>query len=109
MLYQATRQFGDYDNGIEIPLGAYVDTDCVKWVQRIGPFLRLLPNGETPKASAKIFTVKNTIEDAIVEVPVVESIVEDFVETEEEATSEDAAEVVTRRKIKPTLRRSKED
>lgn len=109
MLYQATRQFGDYDNGIEIPLGAYVDTDCVKWVQRIGPFLRPLQNGETPKASAKIFTVKNTIEDAVVEVPVVESIVEDSVESEEEDPAEDAAEVVTRRKIKPTLRRSKED
>ncbi len=109
MFYQATRQFGDYDNGIEIPLGAYVDTDCIKWVQRIGPFLRPLPNGETPKASAKIFIVKNTIEDAVVEVPVVESIVEDNTVESEDDVAEDASDVVTRRKIKPAFRRSKED
>jgi hypothetical protein len=104
MLYQATRTFGDYDNGLEIPVGCYVETDCVKWVSRFGPILRPLSAGETAKG--KIVVVKNTVEDVFVQPSVVEPVVTE--EVVEEIVNEDAAleeEVVEttplRRKIKP--------
>lgn len=111
MLYQATRQFGDFDNGIEIPHGAYVETDCVKWVARLGPFLRPLQNGEEPKVTVKVFKVTSTIEDTVVAVePVAEDVTEsseDVTENvEEQVTDEETVEQVPRRKIKPAIRRS---
>lgn len=108
MLYQATRQFGDFDNGIEIPHGAYVETDCVKWVERIGVFLRPLQNGETPKATVKIFKVTKTIEDSL---PVDESpLVEDEAEVVEDENVEEVQRNSNfRRKLKPAIRKSNED
>ena len=76
MLYQATRQFGDFVNGIEIPYGGYVETDCIKWVQRIGPFLRPLSPSEKPKG--KVIFIKDTVEDTVIE-DVIKDTVEDTV------------------------------
>lgn len=100
MLYQATRQFGDFENGIEIPYGGYVDTECSKWVQRFGPILRPLNVGEAVKG--KVFVVKNMIEDAAMVAPeaVVESEPEAVVETEVETVVETTP---LRRKIKPPV------
>ena len=109
MLYQARRTLGDYVNGIEIPYGGYVDTECVKWVGRMGPFLRPLSPGEKPKG--KVIIVKNTLEDIAVEVPVIEKVVLPEVK-EESIVTEDVVEVEImeepvveatplRRKIKP--------
>ena len=105
MLYQATRQFGDFVNGIEIPYGGYVETDCIKWVQRIGPFLRPLSPSEKPKG--KIISIKDTLEDAVVEVVIKEdvNIKEEVVEEpviESDVTEESVVEATPlRRKIKP--------
>lgn len=103
MLYQATRSFGDFDNGIEIPYGGYVDTECVKWVQRFGPILRPLNPGEPVKG--KVTVVKNTIEDVIVEsevaVVIEPEIVEEVVTPEVEEPVVEATPL--RRKIKPPL------
>lgn len=105
MLYQATRQFGDFVNGIEIPYGGYVETDCIKWVQRIGPFLRPLSPSEKPKG--KIISVNDTLEDAVVEVVIKEdiNIKEEVVEEpviESDVTEESVVEATPlRRKIKP--------
>lgn len=109
MLYQATRQFGDFDNGIEIPHGAYVETDCVKWVARIGSFLRPLQNGEVPKATVKIFKVTNTIEDVVVENNTLENE-EEVIENNTSESEEEVESITPRRKLKPNIRRSiKED
>ena len=105
MLYQATRQFGDFVNGIEIPYGGYVETDCIKWVQRIGPFLRPLSPSE--KTKRKIISIKDTLEDAVVEVVIKEdvNIKEEVVEEpviESDVTEESVVEATPlRRKIKP--------
>jgi len=109
MLYQARKTLGDYVNGIEIIYGNYVDTECVKWVQRMGPFLRPLSPGEKPKG--KIIIVKGTVEDEVVEIPVKEELVVTDIVTEPEVTEEIIEEAVTeetvveatplRRKIKP--------
>jgi hypothetical protein len=104
MLYQARRKFGDYVNGIEIPYGGYVETDCIKWVERIGPFLRPLSPGEKPKG--KVIAVKNTIEDAVVEIAITSEVKEDPIITEDVVKSEVTEEPVVeatplRRKIKP--------
>ena len=114
MLYQATRQFGDFVNGIEIPYGGYVETDCIKWVQRIGPFLRPLSPSEKPKG--KIITIKDTLEDVVIEevikedVAIKEEVLEEpILEITEEAlveetdvTEESVVEATPlRRKIKP--------
>lgn len=108
MLYQATRQFGDFENGIEIPYGGYVDTECSKWVQRFGPILRPLNVGEAVKG--KVFVVKNMIEDAVVVEPEVIIAVEPeaVVESEPEVVVETEVETVVettplRRKIKPPV------
>lgn len=105
MLYQATRQFGDFVNGIEIPYGGYVETDCIKWVQRIGPFLRPLSPSEKPKG--KIITIKDTLEDVVIEEVIKEDIAikEEVVEEpviESDVTEESVVETTPlRRKIKP--------
>jgi len=99
MLYQATRQLADFDNGIEIPYGAYVETACSLWVARIGTvILRPLAPGELPKPNAKIIKVLNTVEDVkkvVIEEPEVEEVVEEP-EVEEVV-------VASRRKIRPKL------
>lgn len=103
MLYQARKTLGDYVNGIEIQYGSYVETECLKWVGRMGPFLRPLSPGEKPKG--KITVVKNTVEDVVVEVIVKEDAVvkEDVVVKEDAVVMEDAVDSTTplRRKIKP--------
>lgn len=103
MLYQARKTLGDYVNGIEIPYGGYVDTECVKWVGRMGSFLRPLSPGEKPKG--KVTIVKNTVEDTVVEEPVVteESVITEDVLVEEPAVTEESVVEATplRRKIKP--------
>lgn len=108
MLYQATRQFGDFVNGIEIPYGGYVETDCIKWVQRIGPFLRPLSPSEKPKG--KVIFIKDTIEDTVIEDVIKENAIkEPILEITEEAPVEETdvtEEAVVestplRRKIKP--------
>lgn len=100
MLYQATRQLADFDNGIEVPYGAYVETACSLWVARIGTvILRPLAPGELPKPNAKIIKVLNTIEDVkkvVAEVPAVEEVVEEPDLIEELI-------VAPRRKIRPKL------
>jgi hypothetical protein len=116
MLYQATRQFGDFDNGIEIPHGAYVETDCVKWVARIGSFLRPLQTGEVPKPKVKIFTVTNTVEDSVAQIVtedeklIVAEEISDEETVAEKTSDEEIVETTPRRKLKPNIRRSiKED
>lgn len=102
MLYQARKTLGDYVNGIEIPYGGYVDTECVKWVGRMGPFLRPLSPGEKPRG--KVIIVKNTVEDVIMEVIVKEEpvVTEDIIVEELVVTEESMVETTPlRRKIKP--------
>jgi hypothetical protein len=102
MLYQARKTLGDYVNGIEIPYGGYVDTECVKWVGRMGPFLRPLSPGEKPKG--KVIIVKNTVEDVVVEAIVKEDpIIKEEVVVEELVVTEEPVVEATplRRKIKP--------
>lgn len=97
MLYQARKTLGDYVNGIEITYGSYVETECLKWVGRMGPFLRPLSPGEKPKG--KITVVKNTVEDVVIE----EVVDEDSVMLEDTVIDEDTVDKTTtsRRKIKP--------
>jgi hypothetical protein len=102
MLYQARRMLGDYVNGIEIPYGCYVDTECVKWVGRMGPFLRPLSPSEKPKG--KVIIVKNTVEDVVVEMIVKEEpVIKEEIVVEEPVVMEESVVEATplRRKIKP--------
>lgn len=40
-IYQTKRYLIDSYNGLEIPLGHYVETECELWVRRFGDDLRL--------------------------------------------------------------------
>lgn len=113
MLYQATRHIGDSVNGLEIPHGCYVDTECENWVRRMGRLLRPLRVGEAVKVTAKTIKIAQTLEDVAAPVKIaaivdIEEPISDedevAVESVEEAVKEDSTKP-TQRKIRPNMRR----
>ena len=74
-LYQSCRNLWDQVNFINVPVGYYIETDCVHWVARFGTDIRKLDPTETPGSGLEIVYVKDTVEDRVVEaeVPVVET------------------------------------
>lgn len=70
--YQVQKHLLDYVNGHDLEAGTYVETACVKWVARFGSDIRALSSGESPKETFKKVKVLVSMEDSVVEVPVVE-------------------------------------
>lgn len=111
MLYQTTRLIGDSSNGLDLPAGCYVDTDCENWVKRMGKFLRPLRPGEQPKPTIKMVKVTQTLEDTIkVAEPITSEVVEEAVSSDEEVTESEedvvGEEKTSSRKARPVIRRT---
>lgn len=111
MLYQTTRLIGDPSNGIDLPAGCYVDTDCENWVKRMGKLLRPLRPGEQPKPTIKMVKVAQTLEDVIkVSEPVTSEVIEEFVSSNKEVTEFEKEvtdeEKTSSRKARPVIRRT---
>lgn len=71
-LYQSCRNLWDQVNFINVPVGYYIETDCVHWVARFGTDIRKLDPTELPVPGMEIINVQSTIEDS--EVIVVEDV-----------------------------------
>ncbi len=92
-LYQSCRNLWDCTNSMNIPVGTYVETECVKWVARFGQDLRKLGVDEKPIPGVAIMALVKTVEDTEIKVsarkfipPIVENktavVEEKVVETE---------------------------
>lgn len=68
-LYQSRKNIWDAINGLDIPPGIYIETDCVKWVARLGKNLRKLDVNEKPISGLMVKQVSFTVEDSIVVEP----------------------------------------
>jgi hypothetical protein len=105
--YQVQKHLLDYVNGHDLEAGIYVETDCVNWVARFGSDIRALSSGELPKDTFKKVKVLVSVEDSVVEVPVVEDSTEEDADSEIEAVKP-AKEGLTRvKEVKPPLARRK--
>lgn len=64
--FEVRQRFVDYVNHYEFLRGEFIETECFKWVQRMGSTLqevRMLPDRVKP------IPVNNTVEDVVADIP----------------------------------------
>jgi len=65
-LYLVKHSFFDSHNTLTMGTGAYMQTDCAKWVKRMGSILKKVTT--LPRGHAKnygVFIISDTIEDVV--------------------------------------------